>query len=286
MGPLGYNLSTATSSRSTSQATSSSTNVNFVYNINPTVAKTEYTAIAMRGHLLQFKKGGEALPPPPNKFGITQDGIVESTKPTAAPIARWRMANKSGKLQSAFTFRLGVNPSSIEFYRENGQVTMYVGVDNVNADFAKRTENGPVHIRTSTNPNDAHDSHNFFCRLPEAIPTDQPVYRHTHQNVLLGQGICSEDSATQRYWKRPREVADVGIQHGNNAFKTITEDTRALSIQQAPVDWNELVARLPAEFLRRETEMSLVEPLIEIFKTGRFDIHAHLIVACKTTHLN
>ena len=70
----------------------------------------------MRGSLLQWKKGGAAVPLP-DGHGFLPDGTLEPPQPTTAPVAKWYMANHNGHLQYKQTFRIGINPTSVEAYR-------------------------------------------------------------------------------------------------------------------------------------------------------------------------
>ena len=98
------------------------------------------------------------------------------------------VANHNGHLQSAFEFRLGVNPVYVEAYRENGQVTLYCMMENVSPEQAKREPNGPLALRTAHQPQGPSISHSFFRRLLLAIPAEQLTYKYNHHNVLLGTG--------------------------------------------------------------------------------------------------
>lgn len=89
-----------------------------------TSQKQEYTALSMRGSLVQSQKGG-APAPLPNEFGYLLDGTQEPTIPSSAPVARWNVANYEGQLYAGFTFRQGINPTQFEVYREHGQLHLY-----------------------------------------------------------------------------------------------------------------------------------------------------------------
>ena len=244
----------------------------------------EYSHIALRGTQLQHKKGGAAVPMP-NKFGFNVDSTRESVVPTSAPVARWTIANHNGHLQAAFEFRLGVNPVYAETYRENGQVTLYIMLENVNPEQAKREPNGPLLLRTAHQPQGPSLSHAFFRRLPLAIPTDQMTYRHNHHNVLIGTGCCVEEKSTARFWNRAAEIRDKMIQVGADPHLAQAQVVAACPASQEE-QWDDIISKFPAEWLEPANETSLQDPMISLFANFTWDVQAQVTIACKVTLIN
>ena len=117
----------------------------------PTSDRPEFTALAMRGSLIQAKKGG-APAVLPNKFGYMTDGTQEPTTPSSAPVARWNMANRDGSLCFGLTLSNGINPVQVQQFRENSQLHLYIDLQPVNPESTQREPDGPVYLKSNRDP--------------------------------------------------------------------------------------------------------------------------------------
>ena len=75
------------------------------------------------------------------------------------------------------------------------------------------------------------------------------------------------------------------MQTGEDAF--LSQASSSTVIAEAPVeDWDDLVSRVPASWLRAGKDVDLLKPLLAIFKEDSpWNLLAHLTVACKVYHL-
>ena len=153
--------------------------------------KPEYGNLAMRGTLVQSHKGGVPIQLP-NKYGYLLDGSREPMSPSSAPAARWNLCNNGGLLQCGLTFRVGINPTVISAYRENGQLHLNINLQSVSSDSARREPDGPVYMNTQRSAERVRQDHQFFRSMPLEIPPNQAPYKPTHENVLIGTGSCTE----------------------------------------------------------------------------------------------
>ena len=100
--------------------------------------------------------------------------------------------------------------------------------------------------------------------MPLEIPSTQAPYKPTHQNVLIGTGGCNEDYSSNLYWKRPRPYAEKQVQCDEDPF--LSQASSSSVIAEAPVeDWDDIISRVPASWLRAGKDADLVEPLLAIF---------------------
>ena len=95
-------------------------------------AAVEYARIARRGTIDM----SNMRPPPesPDMEGITPSGWLESTVPTAAPIAKWSIYKEGRELRLFQAWRPGIEPTKIEKYRAHQQyftVTTFRCVDHI-----------------------------------------------------------------------------------------------------------------------------------------------------------
>ena len=150
---------------------------------------------------------------------------------------------------------------------------------------SRRDPDGPLPVRISSFPPGATQSHSFFRQLPTEIPSSQPPYKPTQENVLLGTGYCQEDLATSKFWRRPKATEEKEIQVGmDNTLKALEILSKSPTILQQ--EWEDGLLRFPAEYLKSSQENNLQPILLEIYARSKWDIQAKLAVAAKIYFLN